>query len=99
MSQFKSFANVPIEELATNPKFQVYSKIMLKYNFIDPSLFLIQAHALNIMYTITLLVDSLDDASCLVEQLKKLGENHESRRVRRIQLDVSRCCCCCCGAL
>jgi Globin len=49
----------------------------------------VQAHALNVMYTVTLLVDSLDDVACLVEQLKTLGANHQRRTIELSHFEVS----------
>jgi hemoglobin-like flavoprotein len=42
----------------------------------------IQAHANNVLYAITSLVDNLDDTDCLVEMLKKLGGNHGKRGIQ-----------------
>jgi len=60
---FKSFKDVPKEDLPTNPKFQ--------------------AHATNVMYAFTSVVDNLDDTECLVEMLIKLGQNHNRHGISR----------------
>lgn len=60
---FKSFKDVPIEDLPTNSKFQ--------------------AHATNVMYALTSVVDSLDDTGCLAEMLIKLGQNHYRHGISR----------------
>lgn len=41
----------------------------------------IQAHANNVLYALSSLVDNLDDTECLVEMLKKLGGNHSRRGI------------------
>ncbi|XP_013776049.1 globin-like [Limulus polyphemus] len=40
----------------------------------------LEVHAMSVMYAISSLVDSLDDVSCLIELLKKTGENHRRHR-------------------
>ncbi|XP_071444434.1 globin-like [Hetaerina americana] len=40
-----------------------------------------QAHANSVMYAVTSVVDNLDDPGCLVEMLKKLGQNHGRRNI------------------
>jgi len=39
------------------------------------------AHANNVLYAITMLVDNLDDTDVLVEMLEKLGKNHRRRKL------------------
>ena len=39
------------------------------------------AHALNVLYAISALVDNLDDPECLVEMLQKLGRNHYRHQI------------------
>ncbi|XP_069685059.1 globin D, coelomic-like [Periplaneta americana] len=39
------------------------------------------AHAANVMYSLTSVVDNLEDPECLTELLIKLGENHGRRKV------------------
>jgi hemoglobin-like flavoprotein len=39
------------------------------------------AHATNVMYAITMLVDNIEDTEVLVEMLKKLGRNHYRRKI------------------
>lgn len=62
-ARFKSFATVPLNELAANRK--------------------LQAHAANIMYSMTMLVDSLNDVECLVQHLATIGRNHRRRHLKR----------------
>jgi len=66
---FKSFKDVPLEDLPRNSKFQ--------------------AHAINVMYALTSVVDNLDDTGCLVEMLMKLGQNHYRHGISRQEFYVS----------
>jgi len=47
----------------------------------------ILAHATNVLYTLTALVDNLDEPDCLTEMLKKLGGNHAKRGVNLSMFD------------
>ncbi|KAG8226556.1 hypothetical protein J437_LFUL000639, partial [Ladona fulva] len=40
-----------------------------------------QAHANSVVYAVTSIVDNLDDPGCLVEMLRKLGQNHGQRHI------------------
>ena len=68
-ARFKSFATVPLNELAANRK--------------------LQAHAANIMYSMTMLVDSLNDVECLVQHLATIGRNHRRRHLKRHHFQVN----------
>nr|CAD7417409.1 unnamed protein product [Timema poppensis] len=46
------------------------------------------AHANAIMYTVTSVVDNLDEPEVLVEMLKKLGENHGRRKIVKSEFEV-----------
>lgn len=48
-----------------------------------------QAHASSVMYSVTSLVDNLNDAELLVNILVKLGENHKRRNIKPPSLWVS----------
>ncbi|XP_054159276.1 globin-like [Oppia nitens] len=39
------------------------------------------AHATNVLYAISMLVDNIDDTEVLVEMLKKLATNHQMRHI------------------
>lgn len=39
------------------------------------------AHATNVMYAVTMLVDNIDDTEVLVEMLSKLARNHSRRKI------------------
>ncbi|RWS14490.1 globin-like protein [Dinothrombium tinctorium] len=58
---FKSFADVPMQELRGNKK--------------------IAAHAAQVVFAISALVQFIDDTDCLVEQLDKIAERHQKRKV------------------
>nr|CAD7577032.1 unnamed protein product [Timema californicum] len=45
------------------------------------------AHANAIMYTVTSVVDNLDEPEVLVEMLKKLGENHGRRKIVKSEFE------------
>ncbi|XP_046386809.1 globin [Ischnura elegans] len=48
-----------------------------------------QAHANSVMYAVTSIVDNLEDPGCLVEMLRKLGQNHGRRHIpERAFLDL-----------
>lgn len=46
-------------------------------------------HALNVMNAITLMVDTLDDAEGLINELKIMGVNHRKRRIEAVHFHVS----------
>jgi hypothetical protein len=48
------------------------------------------AHATNVMYALTSVIDNLDDPECLTEMLIKLGQNHSHHRVTEKGFEVSR---------
>ena len=58
---FKSFKDVPIDQLRGNKK--------------------VLAHANNVLYQISMLVDYLDDTETLVEMLIKMAKNHHRRKI------------------
>lgn len=41
----------------------------------------LSAHATNVMYSLTGVVDNLEDPECLTELLRKLGENHRRHEI------------------
>lgn len=45
------------------------------------------AHAMNVLYAISALVDNLDDPECLVEMLQKLGKNHFKNHISYPQFE------------
>jgi hypothetical protein len=47
------------------------------------------AHAANVMYSLTCVVDNLDDPLCLKELLIKLGKNHGQHKVDEKGFNVS----------
>jgi hypothetical protein len=50
----------------------------------------LSAHATNVMYALTSVIDNLDDPECLTEMLIKLGQNHSRHRVTEKGFEVSR---------
>ena len=47
------------------------------------------AHATNVMYSLTCVIDNLDDPLCLKELLIKLGKNHARHKVTEKEFHVS----------
>jgi hypothetical protein len=47
------------------------------------------AHATNVMYSLTGVVDNLEDPECLTEMLLKLGENHGRNKITEKEFHVS----------
>jgi hypothetical protein len=47
------------------------------------------AHATNVMYSLTSVIDNLDDPLCLKELLLKLGKNHGRHQVTEKGFHVS----------
>jgi len=67
-----------------NPSYQGYFKAFKDVPMEDlPTNTKFQAHAKNVMYAFTSVVDSLDDTGCLVEMLIKLGQNHYRHGISR----------------
>jgi hypothetical protein len=73
-----------------NPSYQGYFKAFKDVPMEDlPTNTKFQAHAKNVMYAFTSVVDSLDDTGCLVEMLIKLGQNHYRHGISRQEFYVS----------
>jgi hemoglobin-like flavoprotein len=49
----------------------------------------LSAHATNVMYSVTGVVDNLEDPECLTEMLIKLGQNHRRHEVTEKEFHVS----------
>lgn len=50
----------------------------------------LSAHATNVMYSLSSVIDNLEDPECLRELLIKLGENHGRHHVTEKEFHVSR---------
>lgn len=49
----------------------------------------LSAHATNVMYSLTSVIDNLEDPECLTELLIKLGQNHDRHGVSEKEFNVS----------
>jgi hypothetical protein len=49
----------------------------------------LSAHATNVMYSLTGVVDNLQDPECLTELLIKLGQNHRRHNITEKEFHVS----------
>uniref|UniRef100_T1JI21 Globin domain-containing protein n=1 Tax=Strigamia maritima TaxID=126957 RepID=T1JI21_STRMM len=47
----------------------------------------LEAHATNVMYAISTVVDNLQDVECLTELLSTIGRNHIKRKITPVQFD------------
>ena len=47
------------------------------------------AHATNVMYSLSCVIDNLDDPLCVKELLLKLGKNHARRHITEKEFRVS----------
>jgi hypothetical protein len=50
----------------------------------------LSAHATNVMYSLTGVVDNLEDPECLTELLIKLGRNHRRHSITQKEFHVSK---------
>ena len=93
---FKAFANVPDDQLADNRRFQVHTTwtkqdvdINTRAKYANVYKYqILQAHAINVLTNINMLIDSLDDVECLVEHLQTIKERHAPRKVTAIHFQV-----------